>query len=115
MVSVLLIDDDDDFREEIRIGLERAGFRVTAVESGDDGVEIFKQDPHDVVITDVVMDRGEGIGTMNRLHNLAPGLPVIAVSGHEDYLKTMKKLGATHSLFKPFKLASLIDALEEVA
>lgn len=78
MVSVLLIDDDDDgFREEIRIGLERAGFRVTAVESGNNGIKIFKQNPHDVIITDVVMDRGEGIETMNRLHDLDPGVPGI--------------------------------------
>lgn len=76
MVSVLLI-DDDGFREEIRIGLERAGFRVTAVESGNNGIKIFKQNPHDVIITDVVMDRGEGIETMNRLHDLDPGVPGI--------------------------------------
>jgi len=115
MVSVLLIDDDIHLCEEIRLGLERAGYEVTVATGGDDGLAAFEREPHDVVITDVVMDDGEGVGTMKRLRQLAPDLPVIAISAYEIYLETMTKLGASRSLHKPFKMAALIDAVAELA
>ncbi|NQU61958.1 MAG: response regulator [Rhodospirillales bacterium] len=115
MVSVLLIDDDDDLREEIRLGLERAGFRVTSKESGEAGVLAFKETPFDVVVTDVVMDKGEGVETMKALLEIKPDLPIIAMSGHDSYLKAMGVLGAARTFTKPLRLAVLIEAIGEVA
>ena len=115
MVSVLLIDDDIHLCEEIRLGLEGAGYEVTVAAGGDDGLAAYEREPHDVVITDVVMDDGEGVETMRRLHQLAPGLPVIAISAHETYLETMTKLGASRSLYKPFKMTALIAAVTELS
>ena len=116
MVSVLLIDDDIHLCEEIRLGLEGAGYEVTVAAGGDDGLAAYEREPHDVVITDVVMDDGEGgRDHARRLHQLAPGLPVIAISAHETYLGTMTKLGASRTLYKPFKMTALIDAVAELA
>jgi len=114
MVSVLLIDDDADFREEVRLGLEKEGYQVTAVLSGNSGVAVFKRQPHDIVITDVVMDDGEGVETMKQLHHLSPDLPIIAVSAHQLYLGAMEKLGARRSLSKPFRMSSLIEAVTQL-
>lgn len=111
MVSILLIDDNAAFREEVRLGLEDAGYKVTVRSCGDCGVEAFESGRQDVVITDVVMDKGEGVETMRRLFELAPELPVIAVSAHENYLQSMKKLGASQALAKPFRMAELIKAV----
>ena len=61
MVSILLIDDNPQFRHEVRLGLEDAGYRVIEASSGDEGLNAFKRDPQDVVITNVVMDHGEGV------------------------------------------------------
>ena len=83
--------------------------------SGDDGLVAFERKPHDAVITDVVMADGEGVGTLRRLRQLAPDLPVIAISDHETYLETMTKLGANCSLYKPFKMTALIGAVPELA
>ncbi len=115
MVSVLLIDDDIPLCAEIRLGLEGAGYEVTVATAGDEGLVAFEREPHDVVITDVVMDDGEGVGTMSRLRQLAPDLPVIAISAHEIYLETMTKLGANRSLYKPFKMTALIAAVTELS
>lgn len=115
MVSVLLIDDDEDLREEIRLGLGAMGFQVTAASSGDFGVAVFKSQPHDVVVTDVVMDGGEGVETMKELLKIDPGLPIIAISGHDNYLRAMSKLGAARILAKPLRMAALVEAIKEVA
>ena len=114
MVSVLLVDANPAFREEVRLGLEDAGYEVTVMSCGECGVEAFKSRRQDVVITDVVMDKGEGVETMRQLLELAPELPVIAVSAHETYLHWMKKLGAVQVLAKPFRMAKLVKIVRTV-
>ena len=73
MVSVLLIDDDIHLCEEIRLGLEDAGYEVTVATGDDDGFAAYEREPHDVVITDVVMDDGEGVGTMGPVTPVGAG------------------------------------------
>ena len=111
MVSILLIDDDEAFREAVELGLEDAGYAVTSKSCGECGVEAFKRDRQDLVITDVVMDKGEGVETMRQLLELDPELPVIAISAHAPYLEAMKMLGAAHMLTKPFRMPELIKIL----
>ena len=114
MISILLIDDNPQFRHEIRLGLEDAGYLVTEASSGDEGLNTFKRDFQDVVITDVVMDHGEGVETMRCIHDLSPDVPVIAISAHEAYLRSMEKLGAARILAKPFHISVLIEAVDSV-
>ena len=73
MVSVLLIDDDIHLCVEIWLGLERAGYEVTVATGGDEGLVAFERKPYDVVITDVVMDDGEGVGTMGPVTPVGAG------------------------------------------
>ncbi len=114
MVSILLIDDNPQFRHEVRLSLEDAGHRVTEASSGNEGLDAFKRDPQDVVITDVVMDDGEGVETMRSIHDLSPDVPVIAISAYERYLWSMDGLGAARTLAKPFRISALIEAVNSV-
>ncbi|MBC8338309.1 MAG: response regulator [Rhodospirillales bacterium] len=114
MASILLIDDNPQFRHEVCLGLEDAGHRVTEASNGDEGLQAFKSDAQDIVITDVVMDHGEGVETMRWIHEVSPEIPVIAISAHEDYLKSMEKLGAARSLQKPFRIKALIETVHDV-
>jgi len=114
MVCILLIDDNADYRAELKLSLEKAGHGVRAVAGGNEGLALFAERPVDVVITDVIMDEGEGVETMCQLHRLAPGLPVIAISGNLSYLKSMEKLGASFWLLKPFSSEELNEAIGKV-
>lgn len=67
-----------------------------------------------MVITDVVMDDGEGVETMRWIHDLSPDVPVIAISSHESYLHSMDRLGAARTLAKPFRISVLIEAVDSV-
>jgi DNA-binding NtrC family response regulator len=114
MACILLIDDNSEFRHEVCLGLVDAGHRVTEASSGREGLKVFKSEYPDVIITDVVMDQGEGVETMRGIHQLAPQAPVIAISAHEPYLTTMKKLGAARTLIKPFRMSALIEIIDKV-
>ncbi len=112
MVSILLIDDDAQFRDEVRLGLEDEGYQVTQASNGNEGLGAFKSHRHDLVITDVVMDQGEGVVTMKMILDMAPDTPIIAISAFQSYLHSMEILGACNSLVKPFRMPVLIEAVD---
>ena len=96
------------------VGLEEAGHQVTQLSNGIEGLKAFKSQRPDLVITNVVMDQGEGDETMKMMFELAPGTPVIAISAFQSYLQSMEILGACHSLVKPFCMPALIEAVDSV-
>ena len=107
-------DNDELFRDEVRLGLEEAGHQVTQLSNGNEGLKAFKNQRPDLVITNVVMDQGEGVETMKMMLELALGTPVIAISAFQSYLHSMEILGACHSLVKPFCMPALIEAVDSV-
>ncbi len=111
MAELLLIEDDDLLLEYLRDGLLDAGHRVREAESGDKGLAMFRADPADLLITDLVMDHGEGVGTIMALRDACPTTPVIAISGNPLYLDSACKLGADRGLLKPFTMAQMLDAV----
>lgn len=119
MPSILLIEDDDLFRETIADALTEGGYTVTQAADGVQGVMLFRAAPADLVITDIVMPNKEGIATIEELRRDYPKLGIIAMSGGAAqnpvlYLKVAGLLGATRTLNKPFDLPTLLTAVGEV-
>jgi DNA-binding response OmpR family regulator len=119
MPSILLIEDDELFRDALANALTEHGYTVTQAEDGEQGVKLFRAAPADLVITDIVMPNKEGIATVVELRRAHPKLGIIAMSGgaaHEPelYLKIAGTFGATRTLKKPFDLRTLLKAIEEV-
>ncbi|MBI4624944.1 MAG: response regulator [Verrucomicrobia bacterium] len=119
MPSILLIEDDELFRDALATALSERGYTVTQAEDGEQGVKLFRAAPTDLVLTDIVMPNKEGIATVQELRRDHPALGIIAMSGglaHDAplYLKLAGALGATRTLKKPFSLPTLLTAIEEV-
>lgn len=118
MARILIIDDDDTLRGIIVKSLTHAGHQVTQTNNGRKGVELFRSDPTDLVVTDMVMPEQEGMETIKILHREFPQLKIIAMSGGLDgselYLDLTKRLGAAYTLSKPFTLQELKEAVEVV-
>jgi len=111
MPSILLIEDDDQLRETLKIGLENAEFDVTTASGGIKGLKIVKSKIIDVVVTDIIMKEGEGVETLRWIKEVNPNLPVIVMSGFSHYLGSIKQLGATEVLKKPFKIFDVVGAI----
>jgi len=116
---ILVIDDDDLVRETLRSILERAGFQVVEAADGLQGTRLYRSDPVDLVITDILMPVMEGIETIRELRKINADAKIIAVSGGgrsgvTDFLGMAKKLGADRVIAKPFRPADLIDAVRAV-
>jgi len=111
MLSVLLIEDEDLLRDRIRAGLEDAGYRVRDAGSGNQGLRMFEAERPDMVVTDLVMDGGEGIESILAIRRTDPELPIVAMSGNPQYLHNSAQLGATYTLLKPFAIGQLLALL----
>ncbi|MBS0663819.1 MAG: response regulator [Verrucomicrobia bacterium] len=118
MARILIIDDDDALRGIIVKSLTFAGHQVQQTDDGRKGVAMFRADPTELVITDMVMPGQEGMETIKILHKEYPDLKIIAMSGglegSELYLELTKRLGAAYTLTKPFTLQQLKEAIEIV-
>jgi DNA-binding response OmpR family regulator len=119
MARVLVIDDNADFREQIRYFLEAAGFAVSLAMDGRIGMEIQRRQPAEVIVTDMFMPGQDGVETISALRKEFPQAKVIAMTGREsitdyDVLRVADELGAVRTFKKPFDIPDLVEAVREL-
>lgn len=119
MKTILLVDDDDAFRSMLHVTLESVGYEVREASNGKKAVDLYRKQPADLVVTDIVMPEQEGIQTLLELRKINPEVRIIAMSGGgrigpDDYLTAAKILGAKQTLSKPFRQADFLDVVARV-
>lgn len=113
----LVVDDEQEAAFAIATFVEGLGFRVSVSHDGEEAKEIFAADPADVVITDIRMPRCDGHSLIQSLRTEAPGLPVIAITGHfgnGNANDDAQRASPDYLLRKPVSLTDLRDALREL-
>lgn len=104
---ILLVDDERSMREMVSILLKRHGFEVTAARSGRQAREILAQGTsYDLVITDLVMDRGGGLEVLSSVKEMDLGIEVIVFTafGTPETAVEAMKMGAFDYIAKPFNV-----------
>ena len=96
--------------------LAEVGFNVETASGGHEALEKFKAGHHEMVITDILMTEGEGIGLIRSLLADNPDLPIVAVSADPrtndaSSLSMATKVGAKKTLAKPFSAHDLLYAV----
>jgi CheY-like chemotaxis protein len=119
MVRILIIDDSNFMRTVLRRFLEWAGHAVIEAEDGVQGVELYKQERPELVISDIVMPKKDGIATLRELRELDPQAKVIAISdgsrtGDQDYLAVARRHGANATLAKPFGREVIVALVDHI-
>ena len=113
MKKILLVDDNETFRQLLEESLKHAGYEVQSAANGVAALRIYRQETFDLVITDLVMPEKEGLETIMELRRLQPEIKILAISG-TAYLPLASKLGATQTLSKPFTPSQLIQEIEKL-
>ncbi len=111
---ILVVDDEAPVRSMIGATLERQGFQVQLAVSGTQAVDIMNQSAFDLVLTDIVMQDGNGIALLERIHAEQPHLPVVMVSAIHDIsvaIDSMRR-GAYDYLLKPFEREHLVATVQ---
>ncbi len=113
MARIILIDDDEFLGAILVQALTDVGHTVNVATNGFDGMALFRQEPADVILTDITMPHG-GLPIIRVLRAENPKLPIIAMSGSPTHLEVAGALGANRILTKPFSIEQLADAVSEV-
>ena len=119
MKKILIIDDEELILELLKKMLEEEGHQVSVAVNGEDGLEMFRQYPADLVITDMVMPVKDGLKTILELREIDEDVPVIAISGggtiaKERYLAIASHLDNVVTVAKPLSRADILNAVREL-
>jgi two-component system response regulator GlrR len=112
--DILLVDDDPGLLRLLSIRLDAAGYDVRAVQSGEVALEAVETQRPDLVITDLRMDRMDGMQLLDELNRRCTGLPVLILTAHgtiPDAVSATQE-GAIAFLTKPVDKTSLLDHVE---
>ncbi|MBI4343429.1 MAG: response regulator [Candidatus Omnitrophica bacterium] len=120
MRRILLIDDNQDFRDVLSARLQREGYTVTAVASGQEGLKTLVGQAFDLVLLDMLMPEQDGIETYQamRAADATRKVPVIlmtgmAVEGHWEPLP-YETDGAAFVMGKPYDLSLLVARITQL-
>ena len=118
LMSVLVVDDDDQLRQVVKDGLDLEGeYIVATAEDGTAGIRAIEQSPPDIMLLDMLMAPESGFSVLRHLqkadHERRPRR-VIAMSGATDAetVATIMSPGADAGLSKPFTLSELRQTCE---
>ena len=110
--TILLIEDDASVRTLLALTLQDAGYRVCEAANGRQGLERFRAQPVDLVITDLEMPEMNGLDLILELTRTFLDVKAIAMSGRSsEELQKAKLVGARQTFPKPLDLQALLYAV----
>ena len=122
--KILLVEDDDGLRNELRLLLAEEGYEVFDSSDGETALKVLQGNPIDLMITDILMPNVDGIELLMEVSHSHPDLLVIAISGggrttmrtgQLDYLDMARRLGPVKAILpKPFSSEALIETIEKI-
>jgi CheY-like chemotaxis protein len=129
MQEILIVDDERDVRDALKRVLDLAGYSVRTAANAMDAMAELERSPADVVVTDIIMPKINGVQAIELICKAFPTVRIIAISGGGNfgitsykpmaitttaYLASAQAAGAHLVLTKPFEAVELIQAIEEV-
>ena len=123
MALILVVDDEVEVAEAIRRVLEQAGFSVAVANGAMEAAEAAEMQRPDIVVTDMIMPKANGLELIKTLRDSHPRVRVIAISGGGSfglhsykpdaikthaYLAAAREAGADEVLTKPFDMNDLL-------
>jgi CheY-like chemotaxis protein len=129
MQRILIVDDERDVRDSVKCVLDLAGYEVFTAENAADAMEQLGRTHADLVITDIIMPKINGVQAIQSIRKAFPLVRIVAISGGGNfgvagyqpsaiatnaYLESAGEAGAHFVLTKPFEAEDLIAAVEKV-
>ena len=114
---VLLVDDDPELLESVRIALTMRGYEVLTACDGAEALARVERDRPDLMVLDLVMPRRSGLTVLDRMHRTAMrSTPIIMMTGtdEERHRDAAKLRGVSVFLSKPFAIEQLLSAVDTI-
>lgn len=109
--KILAIEDDDTLRQDIENYLDDAGFEIITAENGKKGLELFRKEKPDLILTDVQMPEMTGLELLSHVSKESSQTPVIVMSDAGDTKSVIEalRLGSWDYLSKPFASLTVME------
>jgi CheY-like chemotaxis protein len=114
--KILWVDDEIDFLKSHILFLEKKGFDLTPVNSGEDALYAIKETRFDLILLDEMMSGLDGLTTLKRIKEIHPDLPVIMITKNEEEWLMEEAIGAQISnyLTKPVNPSQILLACKNI-
>ena len=114
--SVMVVDDDEDIREIVKLSLEAGGYRVTTAVDGLEAWQRLSASPlPSLILLDLMMPRMNGEEFLKALRaSPQANIPVVIMSGHGASNQKAEELGVNGCLTKPVDLEELLGTVRRV-
>jgi len=115
-LNVLFVEDDESSREELSNILKKFFNKVIVAVDGEDGLEKFKENKIDLIITDINMPKLNGLDMIIQIKKTAPNINTIILSAYNetDYFLNAILIGVNGFLLKPFILEQFVSTLKNI-
>ncbi|MBF0563928.1 MAG: response regulator [Nitrospirae bacterium] len=116
-ISVLCVEDETIIMDSLELVLKRRFDKIYTASNGKEGLDIFKNNPVDIVITDILMPVMDGVEMTHQIKEIRQDTPIIVLSAfnEEPFLKKMNDLGIYGYITKPFNRKDLFNTINIVA
>ncbi len=116
MTRILLAEDDDDMRRFLGKALEKAGHDVILCADGMNAYERLREEPFELLLTDIVMPEMDGIELARRAADLDPDLKIMFITGFAAVALNPENNAPKDAkvLSKPFHLKELVDQVDKL-
>jgi DNA-binding response OmpR family regulator len=114
---VLLVDDDLEIVESMRIALEASGYEVLVARDGNQGLVVVERDDPDLVILDMMMPKRSGFLVLEKVRRTRPvPLRVIMITANEGsrHKAYAEMLGVDDYIRKPFAMDRLLESVDRL-
>lgn len=112
--TILLVDDDENFRTRLARAFRERGLDVREAGHGDAALAISREDPPEMAVVDLRMPGAPGLDVVRALLALEPAMRVVVLTGYGSIATAVEavRLGATHYLTKPAYPDEILAAFE---
>ncbi len=117
---ILIIDEEEEIREVLKMHLESAGYKVIEAEDGEDGINQLKKGANllqvGLIITDIRMPKVNGVEAIDYIKANAPSKPIMVLTGYPDtdLAISLLKKGVKEYLVKPVDKKTLLEKVKKV-
>jgi DNA-binding response OmpR family regulator len=114
---ILLVDDDNEILESMRLVLENKGYRIMVARDGNAGLTVAERENPDLIVLDMMMPKKSGFLVLEKLKGRPGGLiPTIMITGNEGsrHRAYAEMLGVRDYIRKPFAMEKLVKSVEKV-
>jgi two-component system, NtrC family, response regulator HydG len=115
--SILIVDDDDDFRYSLAKMLQIQNYKVITAINGEDAIKQAKQQMINIAFVDIKMQVMDGLTTSIKLKEINPDILIVMMTGFRDEVKPIvekaQARGVLKCLYKPFKAADLQELVSQ--